>query len=57
MNPMENWLFSEVVKAGASEMGIRLAAQLTGFEPCPVCDFKKDFCRCPEREQDTEHDE
>jgi hypothetical protein len=34
--------------ATCNPYALRLAAQFMGVPPCPVCDFRKKFCRCKE---------
>jgi hypothetical protein len=34
--------------AERSPANLHLVAQLLGCEPCPKCDYKKEFCRCKE---------
>lgn len=46
-------LFLDILRAGASEAGIRLAAQLLGFAPCPKCDFILAGCKCPKPDVST----
>ncbi len=48
-------VLSQLARRGASEAGLRLAAQLFDVAPCPVCDFVIQHCRCKSR-LERDHD-
>jgi hypothetical protein len=36
--------------AAINPEALRLTAQILGVPPCPVCDFRKEYCRCKEKQ-------
>lgn len=51
--PAADLLLLRRLQLGGSEASFRLAAQLFGVPPCPVCDFVIQHCKC---ESKLQHD-